>query len=244
VLIDGFYVLKTIGFDERRNLGSPITVLRTYNTRNVDELIILDIDASRRGEPIDHFIIREISEECFMPLTVGGGVKSCDDIALLLANGADKVSINSSIITQPGFLKEAVSHFGRQCIVASLDIITIDDQQYIYHKGAPLTDYSVQDWLMQVKEEGAGEVLITSVNNDGNQNGLCIDIVSKLATEINAPVIINGGAKDPEDVAQVLECKEIDAVGASSIFHFTNYTPNDCRLAAAKRGIPVRASVV
>jgi len=243
VLIDGFSVLKTINFSVRRNLGSPITILRTYNTRNVDELIILDIDASKRGESIDRFIIREISDECFMPLTVGGGVKSCDDIAVLLANGADKVSINSSLITQPGFIGEAVKNFGQQCIVASLDVVEVSGQLYVFHMGEPILDkYSVQDRLKQVRDEGAGEILLTSVNNDGRQSGLRTDIVEQFAEHIEVPVILNGGAKSPSDVSRALANEYIDAVGASSIFHFTNYTPDDCRLIAMQAGVPVRSN--
>lgn len=122
VLIEGFSVLKTIKFDTRRNLGSPITVLRTYETRTVDELIMLDINASFEDRYFDRWLVEELSAECFMPLPIGGGIKSCNEIEDLLSVGADKVSINTSALTDLKFVKEAVTEFGSQCIVASVDI--------------------------------------------------------------------------------------------------------------------------
>ena len=129
VLIDGFSVLKTIQFNERRGLGSPVTVVRTYNTRNVDELIVLDIDATRQNRSIDIFTVKDIAEDCFMPLTVGGGITNLDHIRTLLKNGADKISINSEALERPDFIKEASDVFGAQCIVVSIDVVKVPDLQ-------------------------------------------------------------------------------------------------------------------
>jgi imidazole glycerol-phosphate synthase subunit HisF len=240
VLIDGFSVLKTVSFSQRRNLGSPITTLKTYNARNVDELIILDIDASKRGESIDHFVIREISEECFMPLTVGGGIRTCSDISKLLKNGADKVAVNTATINERSFLNEAVQSFGSQCIVASADFLEENGEYYIYNplsNGGPL---KVIDWMSHVQQDGVGEILLTDVIRDGTREGLNSDAIKKMSQHSNVPLIVAGGAKDAQDVAKTLALEHVDAVGASSIFHFSDITPLKCRLEAAMIGVPVR----
>lgn len=239
ILLDGFSVLKTIRFDQRRNLGSPITVARTYNTRNVDELIILDIDASKLDRAIDEFTIQDIAEECFMPLTVGGGVRTLGDIRKLLHRGADKVAINTEALNNPEFIAQASKEFGTQCIVVSIDIIKVNGHYLPYKKGRPVADIEVLNWCKQAETLGAGELLINRVDLDGTMSGADTVLAQQIATLVNIPVIYAGGISSPENAAEVASTG-IAAVAAASIYHFTSTTPNDCKLAMSDLGIPVR----
>lgn len=239
VLLDGFSVLKTINFKQRRNLGSPITVARTYNTRNVDELILLDIDASKQGRAIDKFTIAEIAQDCFMPLTVGGGITSIKDIQDLLAKGADKIAINSYAIQNPSFIKEASETFGAQCIVVSIDVIEESDNFFIFNKGKVNYELDFTQWIKQVEALGAGEILINNVTRDGNMNGGNAELASFVTENVSIPVIYAGGISSPSDAALIAKT-DVSAVGVSSIFHFTDSTPEDCRKALSVNGLPVR----
>jgi imidazole glycerol-phosphate synthase subunit HisF len=240
VLIDGFSVLKTINFDIRRNLGSPITVMKTYNTRNVDEMVILDIDASRQNRSFDKFIIKEITSDCFMPLTVGGGVNKCIDVETLLKNGADKVSINTAAIANKKFISESSSEFGSQCIVVSIDLVRKGNNYFIYSNGSVLTEINYLDWIKEVIDLGAGELLINDVTNDGLMSGCDYFLASSISAVSNIPVIYAGGISQPHEAAKLIQESNIDAVGISSIFHFTDYTPEDCRQAIKELGLPAR----
>lgn len=240
VLLDGFSVLKTINFNVRRNLGSPVTVMRTYNTRNVDEMIILDIDASKYGRSIDKFVIKEISSDCFMPLTIGGGIKTCDDIESLLKSGADKVSINTHAYIDPLFIKEAAEKFGSQCIVASVDCIKEGDLYIPYCNNKPLYDLNLFDWLLKLQELGAGEILINDVSKDGTMSGANAQLAKSITSILKIPVIFCGGINSAQNAAELVKDSGVDAVGISSIFHFTEITPNDCRRALKEIGIPSR----
>ena len=236
VLIDGFSVLKTVKFETRRNLGSPITVLRTYETRNVDELIMLDINASLEDRYFDRWLVKELSSECFMPLTIGGGIKSCRQIEDLLSAGADKVSINTSALTDLKFINEAVFEFGSQCIVASVDIIASGK---IYNKGVSKT-LKLADHLKLLDDCDVGEYLFCDVSREGTMLGPDLKLANLLAGLSPKPTIYAGGVAQPSDCADLIEFGNVDAVGCSSIFHFTNYTPEDCRSSLRGRGIPAR----
>lgn len=239
VLLDGFSVLKTIKFGVRRNLGSPVTVVRTYNTRNVDELVLLDIDASKQGRAIDKFTIQEIARDCFMPLTVGGGIRTIADIRELLNKGADKIAINSQAIKQPRFVSEAAEIFGSQCIVVSVDVIDMADGIRVYNNGGIVENLELFDWLVELERLGAGEILINDVSRDGTMEGANADLAARIADAVSIPVIFTGGVSSPENAAEIA-ASNISAVGISSIFHFTDATPSDCRQALKKRGIPAR----
>lgn len=236
VLIDGFSVLKTIKFDTPRNLGSPITVLRTYETRNVDELIMLDINASLERRCFDRFLVEELSSECFMPLTIGGGIKSCHEIEILLSAGADKVSINTSGLTDLTFVKEAVYEFGSQCIVASVDLIM---GEQIYNKGVSKIP-KLDEHLKHLDDCDVGEYLFCDVSREGTMSGPDLKLAKLLAELTFKPTIFSGGVSQPSDCSDLIEFSKIDAVGCSSIFHFTNFTPEDCRSDLRGRGIPAR----
>jgi cyclase len=236
VLIDGFSVLKTIKFDTRRNLGSPITVLRTYETRNVDELIMLDINASLEDRCFDQWLVEELSSECFMPLTVGGGIKSCREIENLLSAGADKVSINTSALTDLTFINEAVVEFGSQCIVASVDVFAAEQ---IYNKRISKTP-NLADHLIRLNDCDVGEYLFCDVSREGTMLGPDLKLAKLLAEQTPKPTIYAGGVSQPSDCSDLIEVGKVDAVGCSSIFHFTNFTPEDCRSNLQGRGIPAR----
>ena len=236
VLIDGFSVLKTVKFETRRNLGSPITVLRTYETRNVDELVMLDINASLQDRYFDRWLVEELSSECFMPLTIGGGVKSCRQIEDLLSAGADKVSINTSGLIDLKFIKEAVVEFGSQCIVASIDIISAEK---IYNKRVSETP-NLADHVKLLDDCDVGEYLFCDVSREGTMLGPDLKLANLLAGLSPKPTIYAGGVAQPSDCADLIEVGNVDAVGCSSIFHFTNFTPEDCRSSLRGRGIPAR----
>lgn len=239
VLLDGFSVLKTVKFDERRNLGSLITVLRTYNTRNVDELILLDIDASRDSRSIDAFTVQEVASECFMPLTVGGGLKTSDDIALILSKGADKVSLNSGALDNSKLIKEASRFFGSQSIVVSIDVVIESGEYHIFKNGKAFKDISLVDWCKESCSLGAGELLINSVDLDGTMSGGDLFLADKISQLVDIPVIYAGGISSPKNCAE-LGAISVSALGISSIFHFTSITPRDCKNEMNRHNISVR----
>ncbi len=240
VLLDGYSVLKTIEFDVRRNLGSPITIARIYNSRKVDELVLLDIDATKEKRSIDLHTVTKVAEECFMPLTIGGGIRNCDDISAVLEAGADKVSINSGFLVKPDFIREAVNVFGSQCIIVSLDIKKNRQNGFQIFSHAGIKHHiSLSEAIKKIEECRAGEILLNSVDLDGKMTGYDLEIIKIVSSKINIPVIAAGGAEKPEDFAEAVKAGASAASGAS-IFHFTSFTPNDCKKSMAKAGIVVR----
>jgi len=240
VLLDGYSVVKTIKFDVRRNLGNPITVARIYNTRNVDELILLDIDASKEGRKIDLVTIEDIARECFMPLCVGGGLGSVEDIAGALAKGADKVALNTEAHKTPSLVREASRTFGAQCIVVSVDVKKNDDIGYqVYLHGGLEFSKPLVEWLPEIEALGAGEILLNSVDLDGTMTGYDQELIKMASGLVEIPVIAAGGASTPEDCARAIR-SGASAVGVSSIFHFTNHTPDDIKAGLHEAGLPVR----
>jgi cyclase len=239
VLLDGFSVLKTISFNQRRNLGSPITVMSTYNTRNVDELVLLDIDASKQKRAIDKFTVAEVAASCFMPLAVGGGIRKLDDIADLLKCGADKVVINTIAIEQKAFITKAASLFGSQCIVVSVDVVKLADTYIVFNNARCLPEMSLFDWILEVEALGAGEIVLNNVTFDGTMQGVDTELADKIAKLVTIPVIYVGGVGGLDDIVSLGKTK-ISGIGASSIFHFKDITPKDCSEALKKAGIPAR----
>lgn len=240
VLLSGYSVLKTIKFDVRRNLGNPITVARIYNTRNVDELVLLDIDASKQKRAIDLFTIQDVASECFMPLTVGGGIRKIEDIRNLLKRGADKISINTYALENPNFIKESSSIFGSQCIVVSVDLKKVNDHYVIYSSiDNENTKLNPIEWCKRCEALGAGELLISFVDRDGVMEGIDDSYISEIAKSVNIPLIACGGVSNPDDTVKMAKAGA-SGIGVSSIFHFTNHTPLDCKKAMDQAGIPVR----
>ncbi|MCK4809392.1 MAG: imidazole glycerol phosphate synthase subunit HisF [Candidatus Omnitrophica bacterium] len=239
VLLDGYSVVKTIQFNIRRNLGNPITVARIYNTRDVDELILLDIDASKEGRCIDLHTIEEVALECFMPLTVGGGLKTCEDIENVLKKGADKVVLNTAALKNPDIVKKSSLAFGSQCIVVSIDVKKNRDGYGIFSHSGYKTHKDLIEWCKELACLGAGEFLINSVDLDGKMAGYDYGLIEKVAKVVNIPVIACGGASKPDNCSKAIH-RGACAVAAASMFHFTEYTPNDCKKAMKTANIPVR----
>jgi len=216
-----------------------ITVARVYNTRNVDELILLDIDASKQNRAIDAFTIKDVATELFMPLTVGGGIRSVADVQSALQMGADKVAINSEALKRPEVIKETSMEFGCQCIVASIDVIKKEGKYFNYSNGKINDSIDLFDWILTVVEYGAGELLINNVNADGTMEGADLELVEKIVELVTIPVIYAGGVKSPEDCGNVVK-RGASAVAVASLFHFTGITPLDCKIKMANMGLDVR----
>ncbi len=239
VLLDGYSVIKTIRFDIRRNLGNPITVARIYNTRNVDELILLDIDASKEGRHIDFFTIEDIASECFMPLTVGGGLNNCEEIEMILKKGADKVALNTAALKNPDIIRESSSRFGSQCIVVSVDVKRISGNYAIFSHAGAKTDMELVQWCKLLEKLGAGEILLNSVDLDGTMTSYDNSLIRLVSGAVNIPIIACGGAARPEDCVGAIR-SGASAVAMASMFHFSDYTPQICRDKMRESNIPVR----
>lgn len=240
ILLDGYSVVKTINFDIRRNLGNPIVVARIYNSRNVDELFLLDIDASKERRGIDLQTVNSVTSQCFMPVTVGGGINSCEDIAKVLQAGADRVSINTALWQNPGFLKKAVAVFGSQCIVASLDVKMDNTGKYILHSHADLPiGLSLESCIRILARIPVGEILINNVDLDGTMRGFDLDLIRYVSSLTSVHIVAAGGASSPYDCGKVIQAGA-SAVSAASIFHFTSITPQTCKEGMSKMGVPVR----
>ena len=238
VLLNGYAVIKTINFETRRNLGNPITVARVYNSRNVDELILLDIDASRQDRAFDGFTVEEISKECFMPLTIGGGLKSLEDIEKILSKGADKVIINTAALTDPSFVEKACQNFGSQCIVVSIDAQKVNDEYRVFNPKLEEIKL-VKDHVREVEDLGAGEIFINSVDTDGMMQGVDASLLAMVNAATTVPVIGCGGIEKPSDGVAMAKAG-CSGIAAASIFHFTGFTPNDIKDALAAENFPVR----
>ena len=201
----------------RRNLGNPIQVVRTYNTRNVDELIILDIDAHIQNRTIDLWTIRDITEDCFMPLTIGGGIQSLEDIRQTLLAGADKICLNTQALLQPHLIKQAAEQFGRQCIVVSVDVVWQQGVAYVHNTKIAPGQLALCDWLEEVQYLGAGEILITSVAVEGTMQGPDLALLQLIKDRVHIPYIYCGGVKQASDCVDIIQ-QGAHAVAASSIF--------------------------
>lgn len=242
VLLKGYSVVKSIRFREMRNQGNPVVVARVYNSRNVDELILLDIDASKNGTTIDSFTVEDVASECFMPITVGGGLRTIEDISEILAKGADKVCLNSSARADESFITRASHVFGAQCIVVSIDVVTHDGAYYVYaHEKSIVTKINPVEWAQRAEKLGAGEIMLNNVTNDGVMQGCDLELVRMICESVSIPVIAVGGVSCPADAVSLVE-QGASAVGAASVFHFTSFTPECFRNALAAEGHPVRRS--
>ncbi|WP_455756650.1 imidazole glycerol phosphate synthase cyclase subunit [Sulfurimonas sp.] len=239
VLLKNWQLVKSINFDSFRTIGHPTSTARIYNSRNVDELIVLDIDASLNNEEINTEIITDIADECFMPLTVGGGINTIEDIYKILNAGADKITINSKALDDLNFIKKASSIFGSQCIVCSIDVKKTDGTYKVFNKKKGILDLDPLTLAKEYQKYGAGEVLLTSVDNEGSTIGYDIELIKLFKNELEIPIIFNGGMGKPEHATQAIN-NGADAIAAAYIFHFSQYTPNDIREELRKNNIAVR----
>jgi len=235
-------LVKGIGFDSWRRVGSIIPAIKVYNTRQVDELILVDITATAESRLPNFDIINDVSAECFVPLTVGGGVSSVENIKKLLRAGADKVSINSAAYKNPKFISEGAKLFGSQCIVASIDADKMSNGKYecFSHAGSKKTGTEVAYWAKELERLGAGEILITSIKKDGTMKGYDLQLIKAVTDVVSIPVIASGGAGCYDDMYQAIRKGNASAVAAASIFHYTEQTPLEAKEYLAGKNIPVR----
>jgi cyclase len=241
-----FGLVKGVGFDSWRRVGPVLPAIKVYNSRDVDELILSDITASREGEEPDSDSVADLSEECAVPLTVGGGISRIEQIVALLRAGADKISINSAAYSDPMLIDAAGRRFGAQCIVASIDARRLDDGRYrcFSHAGSHDTGKEPVAWARELVDRGAGEILLTSIDRDGTMKGYDLDLVSRVSQAVPVPVIASGGAGSYQHLIEAVQQAGASAVACASIFHFTEQTPAGAKVAMERAGIPVRRNFV
>lgn len=242
LLWKGFGLVKGVGFDSWRRVGPVLPVIKVYNSRDVDELILLDISATPEKQSPDCESIHDFADSCFVPFTVGGGIRDIAQIQLLLRSGADKISINSAGFELPELIPEAAKRFGSQCIVASIDARRMPDGSYqcFSHSGQKPTGKSPTDWARHLAAQGAGEILITSIDRDGTMDGYDLELIAQITDAVPLPVIASGGAGNYEHMREAIQDAGASAVAAASIFHFTERTPAEAKKYLASVGIAVR----
>jgi cyclase len=231
-------LVKGVRFDSRRAVGSPMQAIKVYNLRNVDELAFFDVTATAEQRGPDFDLVDELADECFMPLAVGGGIRTVDDVRGLLAVGADKVVIGTAAVEQPDLVREAAARFGAQCIVVSID--TMRDGSVWVRSGTQRTDRDPVELARQMEVLGAGEILLQSVDDDGVMEGYDVDTIARVSAAVSIPVIASGGAGNFSHMVDALRVGGASAVAAASIFHFTEQTPMEAKQAIGAAGFPVR----
>ena len=235
---NGFGLVKTKKFSNPRMVGNPVQAARVYNSRGVDELVFLDIFASDHKRKINLKLVGEVIKECYMPVAIGGGIESIEDINNLLKIGADKVVIKTKALTDMDFIKQAVSFFGSQCITISVDAYNENGTYKIYNKMD--IDISMETFIRNMEICGVGEFILNSVDNDGMMEGFDINLVNKVMSCTNIPVIAVGGGNKMSHYNKLFSETTIEAVGSASIFHFTQHTPHDIKTELSKTGKHVR----
>jgi cyclase len=236
---NGMGLVKTKGFAPNpRMVGNPIQAAKVFNSRNVDELVFLDIYASDQNRKINLQMVKSVTNECFMPVGVGGGIRTIDDIHDLLSVGADKVVLKSRVLDDFSFINEAADVFGNQCITLAIDAVKEGNEYYIYNRQN--RRILLLDFLKSVSGFRFGEIILTSVNNDGMMKGFDIELVKLVESIITVPIIASGGAGEPGHYRELFSETNIEAVASSSIFFFTRYTPYDIKIAISSVGRPVR----
>ncbi len=237
-------LVKGVAFDSWRRVGTVLPAIKVYNMREVDELILLDISATPEGREPDYESIEEFSSECFVPLTVGGGVRNVEQIRKLLKAGADKVAINTAAYSNPNLIRDAATRFGSQCIVAAIDVKRKSTEQYecYSHCGRKPTGHAAEDWACKLEELGAGEILVTSIERDGTMQGYDLDLVRRISGAVRVPVIASGGAGNFGHLYEAISSGKASAVAAASMFHFTEQTPLEAKQFLASKNLPVRKS--
>lgn len=234
-------LVKGVGFNSWRRVDTVLPAIKVYNMREVDELILVDIEATKEGKDPDYESVRDFSRECFVPFCVGGGIQNIDQIRNLLRCGADKVAINSAAYDNIDLLSQGAALFGSQCIVASIDCRKIDGRYHCYsHNGEKDTGYLLEEWIQKVVAAGAGEILLTSVELDGTMQGYDLEMLKIATSLVSVPVIASGGAGNYEHMYQAVSTAGVSAVAAASIYHFTELTPKEAKAYLDERGIPVR----
>lgn len=241
--VHGGRVVKGVKFVELRDAGDPVETAKAYEAQGADELVFLDITATSDGRAIMRGVVEATADQVFMPLTVGGGLRTVEDIRGMLNAGADKVSLNSSAIATPELVLEAARKFGNQCIVVAIDARQVPgkEQWEVYsHGGRKPTGLDAIEWAQKVVSLGAGEILLTSMDRDGTKSGYDLELTRRLSEAVEVPVIASGGAGNLAHMAEVLKQGKASAVLAASIFHFGEYTVGQAKEYLASEGIKVR----
>ncbi len=243
--VAGGRVVKGVRFLELRDAGDPVEMAAVYDSEGADELVFLDIKASPEGRDTALAMVRRIAEQVFIPFTVGGGIRSTEDVRLMLESGADKVAINTAAVENPDFVAEASEKFGAQCIVVAIDAKRTGEGRWQVHTyggsggGTPM-ELDAVEWAARCAELGAGELLVTGMDADGTKEGYDIELTRAVSETVPVPVIASGGAGNPQHLYEAIAEGKADAALAASIFHFGTYRIREVKEYLAERGVPVR----
>jgi cyclase len=244
--VDAGRVVKGVKFVDIRDAGDPVEVARRYNEEGADEITFLDITASSDDRDTIVHVVEQVASEVFIPLTVGGGIRTCDDVRRMLNAGADKVGINTAAVFNPEFVKEATTRFGSQCIVVAIDAKKVSGEgeplkwEIFTHGGRKPTGLDAIEWARKMVEYGAGEILLTSMDRDGTKIGFDLDLTRAISDAVPIPVIASGGVGNLQHLVDGVDQGGADAVLAASIFHFAEYTVGEAKRYMADQGIEVR----
>lgn len=239
--VDKGRVVKGVKFLELKDAGDPVETARFYDQEGADELVFLDITASAENRDIILNVVEKTASEVFMPLTVGGGVQSLEDIRKLLKAGADKVSINTAAVKNPDFIRQASEKFGSQCIVVAIDARKSGTGWEVFtHGGRKAAGLDALNWARRVVESGAGEILLTSMDRDGTKAGYDLELTAGISNAVSVPVIASGGAGKLEHLYEVLTKGKADAVLAASIFHYREFTIQEAKQFLKEKGVCIR----
>ncbi|MBK9484359.1 MAG: imidazole glycerol phosphate synthase subunit HisF [Chitinophagaceae bacterium] len=235
---NGFALVKTKQFANPRMVGNPVQAARVYNSRAVDELAFIDIFATQQNRKNNLKIVQDVIKECFMPVAIGGGITSIEDITDLLKIGADKVIIKTAALTDREFIKNASEFFGAQCITIAVDVYRQDDQFNILNNAGK--NITMQDFILEMQETGAGEIILNSVDKDGTMSGFDIAMIQEAEKITKVPMICVGGGGNLDHYVELFQQTNCEAVGSASIFHFTQFTPLDIKNSLKSINKPVR----
>jgi cyclase len=236
-------LVKSKRFSEWRKVGHLVPSVKIYNSRNVDEIIFLDISDPGGNQIPDYNIVNEIASHCFVPLTIGGNIKNVFDVQNIIERGADKICINSILDSNIKIISEISKNFGSQAVVVSIDYKKINNEYKIFFKGGKKeSDLNIFDHLKKIEDLGAGELILNSIDNDGMMNGYELEVLGKISMTSNLPIIVSGGAGSYSHMKEAIE-HGASAVAAASIYHFTEKTPEEAKDYLKKNGIPVRKSI-
>ena len=240
--VDKGRVVKGVKFVDIRDAGDPVEVAKRYNEQGADEITFLDITASHEARDTTYQTVEKMASQVFIPLTVGGGVRTLEHIRCLLNSGADKVGINTAAIHNPDFVREAAERFGSQCIVVAIDAkqVALNRWEIFTHGGRKATGINAVEWAQKMESFGAGEILLTSMDKDGTKDGFDLMLTRAVSDVTHIPVIASGGVGNLQHLADGIQQGHADAVLAASIFHFGEYSVNDAKHFMAKQGIAVR----
>jgi cyclase len=233
--------VKGVNFVNLRDAGDPVELARQYAKQNADELVFLDISATEQKRKTLADLVRKVAQAIDIPFTVGGGISSVEDVAILLQNGADKVSINSAAVKRPELINELAAQFGSQCIVVAMDAKQIDKQWKVHLVGGKIpTEIDLFDWAKEVADRGAGEILFTSMDHDGTKAGFANEALARISEEVNIPIIASGGAGNTQHFIDTFTQGKADAALAASIFHFGEVSVPDLKQELKQQHIAVR----